>query len=218
MVIKSIRYLLSAFVVVVGSASAKAGPVLEFTTPGIPYSFGQTVTASVGWSFTTNSSITVTALDAILLGETSANVRLYDASGTTIASATVTTADPSEGNPTSFYSATLATPVVLAANTTYLIAEDENAGAYWYGYATPLTTDPSISYAGGISTIGKGKNPLSDIEVGQVNPAYFGPNFDISPSVVPEPPSIILQAAGLFILIACSRRGFTRRIRHPLEV
>lgn len=102
--------------------AASAGPVLEFS-PGSLRPGEEPGTA--GWSFTTNRAVTVTALDAFdpTGAGTAGAVRLYTAGGTVLASTTVTTSDPQEGSPVSFYSHAIS-PVSLLANTTYFIAED----------------------------------------------------------------------------------------------
>jgi hypothetical protein len=123
-------------------------------------------------------------------------VRLYNAGGTVLASAKVTTSDPQEGSPISFYSHAI-TPVLLAANTAYFIAEDiASVSTLAYIAATGLTTNPPITYHGGVSALGQGQNPTTDA-LGGINPAYFGPNFDATLAAVPEPASLTLLAMGL---------------------
>ena len=85
-----------------GSAFADSvGPVIEFD-PANATKFGFVPDVTAGWSFTTNSAITVTALDAFDPTGTGL-VRLYDASGDILASANLSTSDPVEGSPTPFY-------------------------------------------------------------------------------------------------------------------
>jgi hypothetical protein len=125
-----------AVLVTVGSAGvAWAGPVLEFT----PTVTGELSSGdqSFGWSFTTNKAIAVTALDALdpTGSGTAGTVRLYNGSGTVLASARVLTSDPREGSPL-FYSQAIS-PVSLAANTTYCIAEDTSANVTTSIYKSP---------------------------------------------------------------------------------
>ena len=108
---------------------AQADLALEFRggTPGGVGGY------SLGWSFTTNQAITVTALDDLVSSipsSGSADVRLYDGAGIVLRTATISTSDPVEGTgPAQFYSHAIA-PVALAAGTTYYIAADfPNPGA-----------------------------------------------------------------------------------------
>ena len=82
---------ISVLVTIGGAGSGWATPVLEFT--------GGTVglagfNATAGWSFTTNQAVDLTALDAFdPKGTGAGGVRLYNAAGTVLASATITTND-----------------------------------------------------------------------------------------------------------------------------
>jgi hypothetical protein len=207
--------VVAATIAVLGPVSAHANPILEFSTGGA--SVGALAeNGSLGWYFTTNSAITVTALDAYLSnGVTSTTVRLYGANGTTITSATVSTSDTPDGSPVSFYSHTLATSVALTAHTTYYIAEDVIANkTQFYTSVTP-TTDSSISYGGGVlSSAGTGYNPTTDAFGGSLGHGYFGPNFDIGvtqATPTPEPSSMVLCATGLLALAAYGRSRTKRR-------
>ena len=169
---------------------ALAAPVLEFAS-GIAQAFS--VNASAGWEFTTNQAITIDALDAYDPTGTGA-VRLYNAGGTVLASATVTASDPTEGTPILFHSQAIA-PVTLAANTMYFIAQDFAATSTRVLIeTTAVTTLSEITYDGGVAGPGLGQKPFTNSTGGSVEPAFFGPDFDIA---VPEPASIALLIAGL---------------------
>jgi hypothetical protein len=75
-----------------------------------------------------------------------------------LASATVTTSDPKEGSPISFYSHAIS-PVSLAANTTYYIAEDLGSSTTANANVTGLTTASEITYEGEVAAMGQGMNP-----------------------------------------------------------
>ncbi len=126
-------------------------------------------------------------------------MRLYNASGTVLASATVTFSDKQEGSPAAFYSQAIS-PVSLAADTTYYIAQDFSAfsnsafSTHLDFLVTGLTTDAAITFDGEVAAVGLGTNPTTDATGGGYNPAFFGPNFDIA---VPEPSTLLLLAAGL---------------------
>lgn len=186
------------------AASANADPVLEVSGGAAAYAGGFNYTA--GWSFTTNTAISVTALDAYDPSGTGL-VQLYDGNSHVIASATVTNSDPAEGSPTSFFSEAI-TPVTLAADTTYYIAQDMTASltSFLVLTGTP-TTSALITYGSSVSGDGLGATPTTDAEnAGVLNPAYFGPDFDAT-AVVPEPASLTVLGFGLAGL------GFARRRR-----
>ena len=178
----------TALLAIGATIPAQAAPVLELTG-GIVSVFGGD--NSAGWEFTTNQAITIDALDAYDPTGTG-SVRLYNASGTVLASATVTTSDPTEGTPVLFYSQAIA-PVTLAANTNYFIAQDFAGGSTTvHADAASVTTLSAITYVDGVAVGGLGQNPFVDNSANQ--PGFFGPNFDIA---VPEPASIALLIAGL---------------------
>ncbi|HEY1686685.1 MAG TPA: DUF4082 domain-containing protein [Tepidisphaeraceae bacterium] len=119
----------SKFVVIPVAASwvfaaglVRGDPALECT--GVVNYTGDHI-ITLGWSFTTNQPITIDALDVYSdnMINVAGEVRLYNSVGTTLASAIVTTSDPSEGSPFTFYSHPI-TPVNLAADQTYFVAED----------------------------------------------------------------------------------------------
>jgi hypothetical protein len=184
-----------------GTGPAWAVVALQFSalstgTPGFD--------ASAGWSFTTNEKISVTALDAFdPNGDGAAGtVRLYNASGTVLASAKVTTTDPKEGSPIMFFSAKLSKPLVLAAMTTYFIAEDLGTATTANGNVSGLTTSSAIKYDGEVAAMGQGKNPTTDATGGMFSPGIFGPNFDVTlgASAVPEPSTWAMMLIGFGLL------------------
>jgi hypothetical protein len=176
-------------------ATASAGPVLEQS----PFPYYQTVAFStdytLGWSFTTNQAFNVGALDAYQIDTGGSQVRLYNATGTILASATVVSTDPVEGSPFSFYSQAIS-PVALAAGQTYYIAEDVGSGTGALVAGFGLTTDPAITYGSAVSANGLGNDPTTDVFGGGYDPGYFGPNFDIATSSVPEPATLTLFGIG----------------------
>src|SRR5262249_34043423 len=103
---------------------------------------------------------------------------LYDGGGHILASATLTTADAQEGSPIRFYTQAI-TPVTLAANQTYYIAEDilGNTTQFYVRTGTP-TTSPLITYgasvvhrgAGGARGGGGGGG-------GPLHPGFVGPDL-----------------------------------------
>ena len=189
------------------AAPASADPVLEFSsgTTGI----FQGANASWGWSFTTNQAITVNALDAFdVSGTDVGNVRLYDAGGNVLATATVVDGDPQEGSPTLFHSHAIS-PISLAINTTYFIVEDiTDSVTSAEFHVVGLTTDAEITYDQGVSALDFGQDPTTDFFGGVIDPAFFGPNFDatITAAAVPEPSSMALLGGGLLVFSYFRRR------------
>ncbi len=166
---------------------------------------------TLGWSFTVNSGIDVTALGVFDdsqdgLAE-SHDVGIWDSTGTLLASATVSagTVDPLDDQ----FRMVGITSVGLTAEDTYYI------GALWLdgadnnlfpGDATDFATAPEISFlssefaAGGSLT-----DPTNG--AGGTDPSYFGPDFEFS--AVPEP-SFMVVVAFLGAAMIGGRRRFAR--------
>jgi hypothetical protein len=202
------RSILAAVFGLLTPAVARAGPVLEFTSTGMLT--GSDI--SLGFRFTTNQAISVVALDAHVVNAAGSQVRLYDTSGTTLASATVLPTDPTEGSPTLFYSHAI-TPLALEAGQTYYVAEDYAAGdppSLWH--VTFTSVDPSITYGAPVSAFGLGLNPTSNAFSFFIHDGLFGPNFDIA--AVPEPSTrVLVMSAMVFGLGSIWLSNRTRRSR-----
>ncbi len=185
------------------AASANASPALSFTASKNSVLNSQQ-DFTVGWAFrTTTSSVIVVALGAFSLGQAGQEVRLYQGDGTVLASALVMSSDAQEGSPP-FYSHSI-TPVTLAADTTYYIAQDLPQGVNaWLSVDSPVSTDPAITYLSSVGGQGMGGKPLVDeLFDGNLDPAYFGPNLDI---VLPEPAGMLAFGAGFIGLTVVRRR------------
>jgi len=208
---------IAAGLLIGGLASAAQVPVLEFNSGDQQFFYG-TNYATVGWSFTTNEAITVTALDAYdPTGD--GYVQLYNGAGDVLASAYLTTSDVQQGSPTLFYTQALLDPVSLVAGTTYYITEDicganscpddnDGLGTLFYGsVGGDLSVDPSITYDGGVAAAGAGQTPTTDGLVGDglANAAFFGPNFDIA-SAAPEPSTLLMGLSASLLGLAALRR------------
>lgn len=190
-----------------GAMRSEAGLVASLTGGTTFGNFARNgITA--GWSFTTTQAISVTALAAY---NPDFEVRLYDAGGTVLATASPGSADPTVvAGDLSFHVKTIA-PVTLAANTTYYIAEDLPESVIpRTAESGSVTTSPLITFGDAVFQFGTGGKPTSDgFSGGGVLRGVFGPNFEASAvSAVPEPATMVSGAvAGLGLI------GFGRRRR-----
>ena len=153
--------------------------------------------------FTIGSAITVDALGIYdmptLTG--SEQVGLYDSVGTLLGSTTVTLADPITGG----YRFQSISPLALLPGT-YTVDAEVNSNPWAYGVS---------SQAAGINFLNNDYLYASSLEfptdVGGSGPAYFGPNFEFSPTPVPEPLTLSLFGAGLAGAAAIRRRHKTKK-------
>jgi hypothetical protein len=159
---------------------------------------------TIGWSFSTNSSLSVTALASFDPSGTGL-VQLYDADLNVLASATLTATDSQAGSPTQFYVQPI-TPVTLLPSNTYYIAEDVSDGTALWASAGTITVDPAISFLGAVSSSGDGQTPTDDSFGGAFDLGFFGPNF--STSTTPEPSTFLLALTGCLLGAHCWRNRF----------
>ncbi len=187
---------------------AEAGLVAQFTSAQTAVSGGNN---TFGFSFTTGSAVTVADLDYLTPGTGGRAVRLYDAAGTTLASAIVLATDPKESTGGFTYNVhALAKPLTLAANTMYFVAGDSVFGDVIPYSVTGLTIAGGITYDAGVSRGGYG-NPTSDVASATLNPAFFTVNFDLAPAVAtPEPSTLAMVAAGVPVLLGLGYRRYRR--------
>mgnify|MGYP000741466425 CR=1 FL=1 len=197
------KFVFAAVLGLLVPLGAQAAPILS-TSGGSP--FGGAA-RTIGWKFTTGSSaLSVTHLDALFNnGVTSTNVRMYNSAQTILASATVTTSDPTVTAGLTWRSHAI-TPVTLAANTTYFIASDQPSNLNSFVLTSTPTMSLGVLYQGGINSLGTGGLPLTDaFGSGALGNSYFGPNFEAVTTTIPEPAtlSVLLSAPGAVML----RRG-----------
>ena len=164
---------------------------------------------SLGWSFTTNSAVTVNALgyyDYQQNGLVDQHiVGIFNASGTLLASTPVSsgTVDPLNGS----YRYASITPITLAAGQTFTIAATTvGYSDYWlFGTNSQFTVNSAISLIAGQYVYGGGS--LQDPANHNFGWFYAPANFRIAPtSSVPLPPSLLLLAPGLFGLVGMRRK------------
>ena len=97
-----------------------------------------------------------------------------------------------------FFSAKLSKPLVLAAKTTYFIAEDLGTATTANGNVTRADDLLRDQCDGEVAARGQGKNPTTDATGGAFSPGIFGPNFDVTlgASAVPEPSTWAMMLLG----------------------
>ena len=178
---------------------------VSFAAPGSPMNNGNGY--SLGYSFTANTNLNVTALgyfDDGGLRETHA-VGLYDSNGQLLASTTV----DGKGTQQGYFSFDSISPVTLTAGKTYEVMG--NSGLIdGYSFDTlGFTVDPRITFLndeyaqGNTLQFGNGSENILAADGG----AFFGGNFlSTSATVTPEPSSMLLLTTGATALAGAARR------------
>jgi len=160
---------------------------------------------SLGFQFTTNNAIDVTALGFYDANQTDGSVGLgnctgcgevgiYNSTGTLLVSAQVTTSGTLIGD---FYFVPVATTLLAAGQTYYAVGETGNADYTWD--TTGFSVDPNITYVtdayvqSSVLAFPTGSDGLTQAGGG----GYFGANFLESGAATPEPSSFWLLGTGL---------------------
>jgi hypothetical protein len=155
---------------------------------------------SLGWEFTVNRPIWVTALnfwDNPVPGEeltVSHDVAIYDSTQAEVAFATVLTSDPLAPGAATAWREHAITPVYLAVGD-YVIA-GETGGEYFT--QTPLSTfiASEISYVEDRYQFPPNASLVYPADTSNLAAAYFGPSFEFT-DATPEPSTFVLILAGL---------------------
>jgi hypothetical protein len=193
------------------SARAQSEAMLGFVgttssnfTPIYSVQFGP-----VGWTFTPQTDISVTALGAFAycLPGTGLEVGLWNSSGTLLASDNITTAGLLIDQ--SYYQSV--TPLELTAGQTYFLGAYSSAGSF-----QSVAIDPNDGSSDGSATM----SPEIQLDQaaylnsftfefpsttsGSPGSAIVAPNFEFEP--VPEPSSLCLLGVGPLVFLARRRR------------
>jgi PEP-CTERM motif len=132
------------------------------------------------------------------------DVAIFDAAGNIVAGVATVTLN------NSFYMDhwryTAITPVVLAANTQYLIEGVSGPDVYTYDDAV-FTVNPAITYKGNNWAVNAGGIPFLGFGlINDVTDGYWGPNFIINGTTTPEPGTMALFGSGVLALFGTLRR------------
>lgn len=209
-------YLAAAMAVAfLGSFQLRANQAISFT------SVNQNFTNdpwSIGWEFTTNVGINVTALGAYdsslsnLLTFSSgltANcgcgaVGIFDSAQNLLTSTTVLSTDSAIGD----FRYHSISPLFLAAGGTYFIAEETGSSDYTW-MTNGFTTDPAINFLEDRFTLSSTLVfPTNDDFLGTTD-GFYGPNFQLSST--PEPSSLALFGTALAAGVAAVRMRRRKR-------
>ena len=185
------RRAMACLVALAATAAANAAPITGLTsyTSQAVHPNADNQDHSLGWRFTVNTPVTLSALGYNYFNENySSNhlVGIYNTSGTLLASATVTNASTVYNG---YRYTNLGSPLTLAAGDYYIVGTTRGLNDDWVFEATNIVTDPRISYVGSFFTSGTGgtlgfpSNPASDRE-------YLVANFQFAE--VPEPISMVV--------------------------
>lgn len=197
-----------------GAAYLRADiPALDFTSVNLSNNFTNGAW-SLGWSFTTDAAITVTALGYYNASLTSAtavglsagcncgDVGIFDSTGDLLASAQVTSADPVTG----FFNYQAITPLQLASGQTYYILAETGSSDYTWD-VNGLTVNSDITFDGDAyvssSTLAFGTS--SEGMTAADGGGFFGPDFMESPASTPEPDSLLLLGTVSIATLAALR-------------
>lgn len=193
------RLLIAAVAAALFCTTVAAAPMAAFTVSS-PGGFYNDDDYSLGWKFTVGSnSIQVVKLGLFreLVGFGPKDVGIYGMDGGLLGSASVSAADALDN----FYRYVDIAPLILSANTSYVIAGQftRNQGNYAYNPGG-FTVSPDLSFDENryVASTALAFPTLSDQGV----IGYFGPNFQYESAPVPEPGTYLLFAAGFSLLAA----------------
>jgi Domain of unknown function (DUF4082) len=161
---------------------------------------------AAGFGFSPTSDLQVTSLGFAQNTDIAINpytVSLWDSTGDLLASAVVTSSDPSFNQ--SFYQAI--TPVTLQAGNTYFIGAGETAVGIWAGNVNNVgdfSVAPEITYLGTAT----GANIWQGLQADSSSQLLVGPDFQYSvPTPEPSPAAFVMPFLLAFALKASPKRA-----------
>jgi hypothetical protein len=161
---------------------------------------------TVGWTFSTNSALSVTSIGWFSTdGSIDANhqIGIWDAMGSLLGSTTVT---PGAPDGTGFRYASV-TPFSLASGQQYFIGGRDlvGDGDNYLTNVSSLTTNSAIAFLGTARSSNGSGFAFPNIVVNNVS-GRFGPNFQFNVAGVPEPASWAMIIIGFGLAGAAMRR------------
>lgn len=193
-----IRVILAGAAALVLPGAAQASAITINTPASIGGVSGQGFV--VGYAFTAAQDIRVTALGAYDEGRNGiqgqADVGLFDAAGTLLASAVITSADALDG----YFRFEGIDQILLTAATTYIVGSystDPKAFVNANYGGLSYTVDPVISLVRNRDLPFASDLAYPSREPSNLHAGSFGPNFQFELVAVPEPASAALFGLGL---------------------
>ncbi|HLK57790.1 MAG TPA: DUF4082 domain-containing protein [Chthonomonadaceae bacterium] len=215
----SIAFVLAASLVL-GLSHATLAQTSAYSFTTVPISYDSQL--SLGFDFTTNSAVTVSALGYYDYGNdgflTDHTVGIFDLNGNLLTSTTLLagTGDPLVNG----FRYQAITPITLAAGQTYTAAATTGGPSDPWAYGNfaagidGFSTDPAITIASGASRfLYQPDNILRDPTNTIYYTLYAGPNFEIAPpsDVTPEASSLVLFSGPALFGGLCLLRRRLRR-------
>ena len=184
------------------AAYAQNSQALSFSFDG---GYDSGYNGTLGWTFTVNQNLTVTALgfyNAGLEVTSTHMVGIFDATGTLIASGSV---GPSISDQViQYFDYSAIAPISLTAGNSYTAAALLTSTDYFYYGPSSINTDSRISYElSGYQLLGGNSLQFPDSFNNANGYGYFGPNFLIAgsdpgqPAGTPEPGTALFAGAAI---------------------
>jgi hypothetical protein len=193
----------------VNVSASSATEAVQGVTGGTNFPAFNGTNQTIGWYFSTNAILDVTALGVYSISANlsqSHQIGIWDSAGLLLGSATLA---PSNGAADTFRYVQLANPFSLQAGNTYTIGSDITSpftDIYRSG-ASSITTDPSITFLGAARNASSGgfSNP-DTLTAGTLG--RFGPSFQFTSAVnaVPEPSTWAMMISGFGLVGGVMRR------------